>query len=1088
QALTHTTTHTTTYLELTPHPTLTPHIPTHTTDTTDTTDTTNTCITHTLHRDHDDHHTLTTALAHLHTHHHTITWPTTTPTHHQPHLPTYPFERHSYWLDSVPAGPSRAQTASPDTAAHPLLGGRIELADPRGQWFAQVLEARRPWFVEQHQLVGTAVLPAAAMLEWAVAGVRAASRGEAAAGVTLEGVSFNEFLHFGADAPVKVQALVEPDGDGYRVRCFGQPDEPADGGGSRTWAEHLTVSRATPLGTAGAVRPERRTVALDDLRKRMQTADITGLYERLHAIGVEYGPAFKGLKELLRDAAEDEALALVEVEAARGDGEDVYTLHPVVLDACFHVVAAFTEGEEVLRLPVGVDQVSVHGRLPSTVWCHARWHGVGSGGECSLDLDLLSASGEVLVTVTGLRFRTVSAEALRAMAVTRPRQYEVEWVPWSPPELSARPADSGGVWLVLAADPDGSGAWQGRLAPVGDEDGAKAADADADAVSDAALRIAPDSVPEGELERFFGDRLTRALESAGAGSDGSAPRLAGLLLDAVPDAPSGRREDGSHLTGTDATADPGLDALYRVARHSFLLLKHFLNAHAEHRPQVVVRSVGAAYVPAAPGAPVPAQSVLTGVAKAVISDYPDLKCVQVDVDADGPVPSPQEAWRCAESFAGSGHLAQRAGRWYEARLAERELSGGRQPVVVRPDATYVVTGGLGGIGLEVARWLALQGVRSLVLTGRRVPEDEGAVPPQVAALRAAGVRVELRRADVARRGDVAELLAFVRRELPPLRGVVHLAGVTDDAVLGRLDWSRVRRVLDPKVRGAWYLDRECAAEGRELDFFVLFSSLTSITGAAGQGAYVMANSVLDAFAAHRRRRGLAALSVGWGAWAEVGMAARDGALEGLAASGVDAMPPRQAFGAFARLAVDGAAPGGAAAGAALSGAGGSGHVGLARVDWHRYAAVVARSVPYTLLDSVRPDGGGGGVARGPAWSVDELAALAATEPERARELVLGELLGIVALLLGIGERQREELAPSFAGTRLNVLGLDSLTTVRLRSRLLSDYSADVPADVLFSGTGGDVAGFVCRQLALRSVLASDEDDAADSDETEVLTL
>ncbi|MFI2620663.1 type I polyketide synthase, partial [Streptomyces sp. NPDC018584] len=980
---------------------------------------------------------------------HTTNWPTThTRKHTHTRLPTYPFQHTTHWLT-----PPKTPTTSPDT--HPLLGTDLDLADAQGHRFSHVLLSDKPWFLEQHQLVSTPVLPASAMLEWALAGVRAAG-GDGTAGhaLVMEDVTFNEFLHFGAGVPVKVQASVVPEGGGYRVRCFGQPDEPLSGnrsGRNTRWAEHATVGLASfDHGSTTSHRP----LDVDALRGEMRDVTTDGLYDRLRRIGVEYGPAFRGLKRVLR-RGDAEALALVEVDEAEGDA-GTYTLHPVVLDACFHVVAMFTEGAEVLRLPVGLDRVTVLGPLPSRVWCHARWHGIGDGGTCSMDIDLVSASGEVLVTIEGLRFRAVSAEALRAMAVTRPREYEIEWQPFSPQVTVDEPAEDG-AWLVLRCDARDV-AWRGRFSTSGDDA--------------AALTVDPGS--ELDLDQFFGERVMHALQAL------SSPRLKGLVLDAT-DFPTNDRD------GDGDSEDAEMGAVYRLAQHSFLLLKHFLRAHADARPHVVIRSAGAAHVPTAgtDEAPLLVQSVLTGVAKGVIADHPDIKCVQVDGDpAERGVPL-DEALDRAARLPGAGHLAVRGGRWYVARLVERELSGGRPPVDVRSDGTYLITGGLGGLGLELAQWLARQGARSLILTGRRVPgvggaADDGAVPPEVTALRAAGVRVELRRADVARRGDVAELFSCLRQDsarqgAAPLRGVFHLAGVTDDAVFDKLTWPRVEQVLDPKVRGAWNVYQECAAAEQQsepgLDFFVLFSSMTSLTGAAGQASYVLANTVLDAVAAHRRGRGLPALSVGWGAWAEVGMAARDGALAALATTGVDAMEPRQAFEAFTRL-----------------GAGASGQVGLARMAWHRYAAAAARSVPYTVLDGVRPSGEPMASATA-TTSADALAALVEADPERARDVVLGELLGNVALLLGLGDKECDALRGTFADTRLNVLGLDSLTTVRLRSRLLSDYSADVPSDLLFGGgTASEIAGFVCRQLALRSVLAVDDDADPDDAGTEVLTL
>src|SRR5262249_42551143 len=161
-----------------------------------------------------------------------------------------------------------------------------------------------------------------------------------------------------------------------------------------------------------------------------------------------------------------------------------------------------------------------------------------------------------------------------------------------------------------------------------------------------------------------------------------------------------------------------------------------------------------------------------------------------------------------------------------------------------PDATYLVTGGGGALGLAVCRWMLDAGARRLVLVGRSPACD------RALALRRAGVEILYRRADVARADELAAGLAEVERAMPPLSGVIHAAGAIDDALVPDLRAERLGPVLAPKVDGAWNLHR--LTEDRALDFFVLFSSVASWLGIAGQGSYAAANAFLDALAFHRR--------------------------------------------------------------------------------------------------------------------------------------------------------------------------------------------------------------------------------------------
>ena len=187
-----------------------------------------------------------------------------------------------------------------------------------------------------------------------------------------------------------------------------------------------------------------------------------------------------------------------------------------------------------------------------------------------------------------------------------------------------------------------------------------------------------------------------------------------------------------------------------------------------------------------------------------------------------------------------------------------------------PGGSWMITGGMGALGLELAEWLGAHGVERLLLVGRSAPNDEALA--RIQALRQNGVTVETCIADVGGSDALGIIDPLLRDSQPPFRGIAHLAGVTDDGVLGQQTWDRFQRVLAPKVRGGWLVHELAARHG--VPDVVMFSSIAGVLGSAGQTSYAAANAFLDSLAQYRSGRGEPTLSIDWGAWAESGMAAR----------------------------------------------------------------------------------------------------------------------------------------------------------------------------------------------------------------------
>ncbi len=196
----------------------------------------------------------------------------------------------------------------------------------------------------------------------------------------------------------------------------------------------------------------------------------------------------------------------------------------------------------------------------------------------------------------------------------------------------------------------------------------------------------------------------------------------------------------------------------------------------------------------------------------------------------------------------------------------------RMPPLVRgavqEERTYLVTGGMGGIGCEVARWLAENGATTIVLNGRRAPDPEAV--EVIKELRERGVDIRVEIADVTDFAAVDEMLARIEETLPALGGVVHSVGVLSDGAIENQTWKRFEKVMWPKVLGAWHLHK--ATIDKDLDMFILFSSVTGVIGNPGQSNHAAANAFLDQLAAHRRMLGLPAQSIAWGAWSGIGEA------------------------------------------------------------------------------------------------------------------------------------------------------------------------------------------------------------------------
>lgn len=457
------------------------------------------------------------------------------------------------------------------------------------------------------------------------------------------------------------------------------------------------------------------------------------------------------------------------------------------------------------------------------------------------------------------------------------------------------------------------------------------------------------------------------------------------------------------------------------------------------------------------------QAPLWGLGRVIALEHPELQCTRVDLEPGKEVENLVQTLPIPPR---EDEMAWRQSIRYVPRLV-RHMEAPVENTLIRPECSYLITGGLGALGLQVAQGLVEQGARHLVLTGRSGASE--AAQRSIAQLEKMGAQVLVVSADVSNPADVARVLQTIQTSFAPLGGIIHAAGVLDDGVLTQLTWHRFRQVMAAKVDGAWNLHQQ--TRDLPLDLFACFSSISSVLGNAGQGNYAAANAFLDALAHHRRAWGLPSLTVNWGPWAEVGMAANLSrqARDRMAAEGLGTISPKQGLHVLANLLAQGAT-----------------QVSAVPLNWAKFIhKFPADAYPVVLSELAASLPQSDTSASSPVLSPEQLKLqLQQGTAEERQTAVVSYLQHLIGQFLGLPAGESPE-----SDRPLAELGLDSLVSIQVRNRIKTELQVDVPMrEFLGNTTITRLSRSLLEQLTVASLVLSEVPEADESEEMEEITL
>ena len=750
-------------------------------------------------------------------------------------LPPIKWNRQRYWIDSIPNSSKNLWHLTSEDKEHGslLLGDRIDLAhDPSSVIWQTAFHIDSPAFLGDHQIGGDTVFPATGYIEMALQSAKATGLSNS---IQLSDLVLKERMTISKRSAHMVQAILSTDDKGnHSFRVYSKPILTDDWilNGSVTLIQDKLINDSVAVTKA----------PIDEIREQ-SSSQMTGLkfYQLLEKHDVHYGPSFRAIQHLWSKG--NQSLAFLQIPPSIRSDSEAYQTHPAVLDACLQAVAA-TLGESLehnLFFPIRAKSICFYKDLSSAQWSLVTLHtGLESGKDLfKADVLIMDDKRQSIAEFIDLELQRSSSRLPRIRPPENTWLYGLRWQEQHTRSLGDRNiglpdkkhwiifADNKGVGDLLAAEIE---AW-------GDK-----------------CHILSCNIILDSLANVTDLRLPDIIEQCLSEVSSSLHGIIHLWSISMPSSSS------NGLESSDLTQLLGCNSL--------LYLSQALAKRITGSPRLWIVTRGAQWVQSDEQNSLE-QSTVLGFGKVINFELPDLKCTRIDLDVNQS--NEESVSLLIDQLSvddGEDQIAFRLGTRHVLRLVPfRQIA--RAELNLHADGTYLITGGLGGIGIETARWMGERGARHLLLISRGQPSDYGAAI--IDQLRQEGIEVVIGHADVSRFSKLRDIIERAGKEMPPLRGVIHAAGVLDDASIHNLTGDRIKTVLAPKVDGTWNL--HSLTLDQRLDFFVLFSSAVSVLGSPGQANYAAASTYLDAMAHYRRNMGLPAISINWGPWAEVGLAA-----------------------------------------------------------------------------------------------------------------------------------------------------------------------------------------------------------------------
>lgn len=927
-------------------------------------------------------------------------------------LPTYPFQRQRYWVDTPASDAHREQAFSQKyiKALHPVLGQRLRLPFSQEIRFETQFSPDSPPYLDDHRLYGTVVVPAATHISMVLSAVKEAFRTESC---IIEDLFLPNTLFCSDRSSQTVQLVLMPQETGetsFQVISLQGEEEENE---VTSWTTHGTGK--VRLLSPGVASKAPESVDLEKVQARChQFLSGSEFYSIFRENGYAWGSSFQWIEKIWH--REGEALCQMELPQLPDEVSD-YQLYPGLIDSCLQLLNSCWSVEAMVQalgdyiyIPFSIASFKFYGRPApgSQLWCHAQRREQDKSNNQSLigDIRLFDRNGQVIAEVIGFEARIARREVL-LRGIQKDLGdwlYEIAWQPKAREHNhQRRSTEEPGSWLIFA-EKGGIGV---KLAKLLQERGERC------------VLVSPGPAYKmDEAEHYYINPLEpldfqRLLQESLGDNQ---PPYRGVV----------------HLWGLEGTLgkETTLASLQNTQVTGCGSVLHLVQALAKAGwskfPRLWLVTRGAQPVEPMPASLELAQAPLWGLGRVIALEHSELSCVRLDLEPSGDVNEVQDLFEELWLQDKEDEVAFRQGVRKVARLVRRTSQAPVNQLLVHGDSSYLIAGGLGALGLKVAHWMVEQGARHLVLTGRSGASS--ATQEAVSQLEQAGAKVLVIKADVSNPEDVARVLEEVKASQPPLRGIVHAAGVLDDGVLLQQTWDRFAQVMAPKVKGAWNL--HALTKDMPLDFFVCFSSVASLLGSPSQGNYAAANAFMDALAYHRRVLGLPGLSINWGPWAETGMAAKLGSRNKhrIADSGFSTITPEQGLQVLGELLGQRAA-----------------QVGVVPVNWSRFLQQFRLGGEPPLVSDLAPKTQQQGKGEQlQALQFELLGQLEQASASDRENLLIAYIQGEVAKVLRFEPSHRPNPQQGFFD-----MGMDSLMSVELKNRLEASLGNSLPSTLTF---------------------------------------